>query len=716
MLCRSLTEPLTPLEVQLQAIFDQALSRPSSVNNLTSLDNFSRTSSSTMQILALIGQQLNINIDVDLLIANPSARQLAAVLPALVRRKKLMDDINHSVPSLRIETLLIVLLVCQYLFPLWIGYRLSMPIISFVLLVPLCHLLMFILYSHLIPVSPGQYKLFSRQYYQVWFLNRIWRRNEFWLRCLVDTSFFNCYLRACGARIGRNVHVCTTLIDMPCLISIGSGTFVADQVYLNNAAYDVQSFSLFSINLGANCTIGSRAVLYEDVTLDDDVVIDSLTAVTGRVIKDPNISGSTIQQRQMQQTAAHKLSKLVSIIGVVLLSTLSLSLARTTYHRDLPAFISLPICWLVWVLLQIIIAAIALKFIVGDVKPGRYSLESWTYVRGLWLRQLLVSVYIYPLSFLNCFQNVACTVLRYLNAHIDDHNVKFADMLSILRFPSNLLSVGSSVTFFGGVQLVPFEVTRDRECFVHHIRIDEFVEAGNFCSIHPGSHLPRGVHVGTLTRIEKHTASELRTNTIVLGIPGHIMPFASQPSLVDSEFDDLKAQGSIRDTIISFAQQVQSKAVLVLILSYTIPLSNIICALLLYPFFILTLHYLIRNLSNASIAIPHFLFNHIHTVANAMMDDLIRFLEPYLEGSQWLVYFHRYYGAQIIGDDVLLFERFNVSDNHMVTIKEHVRISVGSSAMVSSISRLMKNAIITHLFLFDRRTHLKDVDIKRVRL
>ncbi|CAF4035172.1 unnamed protein product, partial [Adineta steineri] len=230
--------PYTILEQQLQDIFSQAF-HIQSPRVEAPFNQLGGTSLDAIRVLALIRQQLCTNIDIGLFFTNPSIRQLAqAIEPLLILNapqenastvNEIYETHLHFSPSFVIESVGIVFLICQWLWPIIIIHRwcpLFFPIL------PAFHLLFYVICSRLFsPCYIQTDNLFSWSYYRWWFLDRLWNNNTFWLQHILGTPLYNYYLRLCGARISPNTHIYTTIIDAPWLLEIGDGAWIANETY-----------------------------------------------------------------------------------------------------------------------------------------------------------------------------------------------------------------------------------------------------------------------------------------------------------------------------------------------------------------------------------------------------------------------------------------------------------------------------------------------------
>ena len=179
--------------------------------------------------------------------------------------------------SLLIETLGILFLIYIFAMPIYLAFRFSL------ILAPMLHLLTYIVFKRLfmLPSSNESYDIYSDVYYRWWFLQRLWKLNDPWHRMLHGTSLYNTYLRWCGARIGVNVHLRTSLIDQPDLLDIGDNSFVAEDVVLSSMTYESEkTFRLTTVRIGARCKIGARSVLHSEVHIEDRVSVKPLIAIS----------------------------------------------------------------------------------------------------------------------------------------------------------------------------------------------------------------------------------------------------------------------------------------------------------------------------------------------------------------------------------------------------------------------------------------------------
>ena len=350
--------PLTPLEEHLSRIFSESFHNESPDVNV-SFGQMGGTSLDAMRALWLIRKEIYMKIYAALLFANPSIRQLAsAITPLLATQNELSPaasvtqleaDEKRPMPFLCIELAGILLLMCQWIYPLWLTYQYN-PLFMLVF-VPVFHLLSYVVCQRLL-FRPGEIekkvdKLYSWHYYRWCFLNSLWStNNSFWLQHLVGTSFYNSYLRLCGAQIGYHSHIYTTSIDAPWLIEIGESTFIGEGVILSSLSYQDQTYELHHIRIGLHCTINTCCVLYDGVDIRDHSYVKPMSAVTGLIAESIDEIFLTDRSLSLSQT----IYQLICLLALVVIHGILLFLAYFIYSCCLrllvPLTISIAVSWL----------------------------------------------------------------------------------------------------------------------------------------------------------------------------------------------------------------------------------------------------------------------------------------------------------------------------------------------------------------------------------
>ncbi|CAF3771336.1 unnamed protein product [Rotaria magnacalcarata] len=523
---------VSPLERKLQEIFVRAFHLESSPDVKSSFGQLGGTSLGAMFALNLIREEVFEKMDINLLFANPSVQKLAVALEPLLSGLKSDednqdDDGDFSIrpcSSWLIETMGILLLIWQWLWPIFVVIRLNSLFFQ-VIFIPLMHLLQYPLFMKLFGESSWRYqdRLYSWRYYRLWFLRRQWSLNTYWLSHLLGTPFYNTYLRLCGAYIGNGTYIYTYQIDAPWLLKIGDGTYIGNEVILSSLTYHDCTYALHQIRIGSYCSIGARCVLHDRVDIHDHVLIEPLTTVTGRILET-----HSKELLSCIMSCGQSFFQLVAIFTITSIHALILKLSWLAVHW-LPLWLSLSACWLIWSIIGAGISLLLLRFIVGHIQQNfAYSLNSWKFLSQFWLRHLVLSSFDPCLSTVfDEFNSFTPLILRWLGVSIEPDDIEIAHFVPLLLVPPNLLVIGHGVTITSDVYFVPFDVTTNSQCIVSgQIQIGHRSFLGNNCVLRSGVCLPADVLVGCLTRVDL-TTNSMKEGDILLGIPARIMPFVS---------------------------------------------------------------------------------------------------------------------------------------------------------------------------------------------
>jgi acetyltransferase-like isoleucine patch superfamily enzyme len=316
---------------------------------------------------------------------------------------------------------------------------------------------------------------------------------------------------------------------------------------------------------------------------------------------------------------------------------------------------------------------------VGQVKPGNYAINSYYYLRKIWLRQLIISSFHHSFDFLPYYETPSLILLRWLGAYVED-DVKIADITQILRFPSNLLKLHHGVTTFGRAILAPFEIMPTVDCHIDEICLSAGANIGNVSTLMPGTRISNYSMVGNLTYITRETTNNV-DGTVWMGIPARQMPFVMPSNQVSLDDNSLS---SVTSPFHDFGRACLifsiSKCLFIIpyfLLPMTIaPFIHIILVCLTY-------RYSVSKKGTTT----SFDYAALDTCTQRFLDlflsDFDMFISPFLARTQFLVFFFRALGARI-GHDVILADIECLFDPHLATIGDHVRVNTNVSIQVTT--------------------------------
>ena len=111
----------------------------------------------------------------------------------------------------------------------------------------------------------GNYPLWGVTYFRWWLANKFCELPEVYL--LAGTPWMPLYLRALGARVGRNVMIETITLGAPDLLTLADGVSIGTFVNLENARVAGGELILGPILLEADAAVDSYAILENDTRL-----------------------------------------------------------------------------------------------------------------------------------------------------------------------------------------------------------------------------------------------------------------------------------------------------------------------------------------------------------------------------------------------------------------------------------------------------------------
>ena len=507
------TTKLSTLEIKLVDIFLRSFKLDELLDVETSFAQLGGTSLGVMHALILIRQELCETVDIGLLFANPSVRQLALALEPLSTahesafggRDAEEDFSVRPRSSWLIETLGVFCLTWQWLWPIYTASQLEYGGLE-LSLVPLIHLFQYPLFLKLLggPFPRSRDTLYSWRYYRVWFLRHQWSLNTYWLGHLLGTPFYNAYLRLCGAHIGHRTHIYTSQIDAPWLLEVGNASYIGEEVVLSSLTYHDSIYDSHEIRIGSRCAIAMRCVLHDRVDMGDGVLVEPLTAVTGKMVGDQKVASVPHWTNHHQS-----IFQFVALLAMLAMHFLILRLSWFLVSWS-PLCVSLPLCWLLWSISGAGAGLVLLRHAVANF-PRSFShpLDSWPFLRYFWLRHLIIRSFGPCLSSIfDGLYSVTPSILHWLGATIEAGNIQISDFVPLLAVPPNRLTIKSDATITSEVCFVPYDVTTEGQCIVTGtIQINRRSFLGNNCMIRSGACVPEDVLIGSLTRIDSTTVT-----------------------------------------------------------------------------------------------------------------------------------------------------------------------------------------------------------------
>ncbi len=126
-------------------------------------------------------------------------------------------------------------------------------------------------------LKPGSYPLWGWVYFRWWLANRL---TDSVPTYLINGSQLYCvWLRLLGARVGRDVSLGSVTIRVPELVTIGAGSSIGNAVNLENARVEGGRLHLGHIDIGAQASVGSYAVIEGETAMGDWAHLEGQSAL-----------------------------------------------------------------------------------------------------------------------------------------------------------------------------------------------------------------------------------------------------------------------------------------------------------------------------------------------------------------------------------------------------------------------------------------------------
>lgn len=354
----------------------------------------------------------------------------------------------------------------------------------------------------------GTYPMWGGTFIRWWFVNRILAVVP--VSIITGTPLAALYLRALGAKVGKNVTLESLDIDSPDCIEIGDNCSFENSSWLHAATVSNGHLRIRKVKIGNGCIIGVRSGVAGGGTMEDGSALRDLGCVrngmtvpateewegtparpTERTLPpyDPAKQPSTgrIWRFGIYQTV------LVAIL-TVLESIPFLAIAFTLYNRSegWTEYLLEPFYAVALVLFACIQALLVKWLTIGKLKAGTYR-----YPGTYWLRKWfadkhleLVSGIIVPV-YDSLFTRVWCIAL----------GMKCGPRCEIAlprRMPYDLVEMGTE-SFLASEVSIGMPIRRNGQIMLEHTKVGDRVFLGNDSVVPQGSNIPDESLIGVLS-------------------------------------------------------------------------------------------------------------------------------------------------------------------------------------------------------------------------
>lgn len=390
--------------------------------------------------------------------------------------------------------------------------------------------------------KPGSYPMWSPQFVRWWFVRQICQVAP--VNYITGTPFASIYLRAMGAKIGKNVIFESLDFDAPDLIEVGDDCIFESSSWLHPAEVRGGQFHLYPVKVGNGCLLGVRAGVTGGATLEQGATLLDMTCATSgmTVPKDTEWLGRD-QYQGMRVTPLYEPDKQPStsewrafgfLQAVLLLVMIMLEafpftgMALWFYNATerTPIYLLEPV-FAVGIVLVAAVQILIVKWgVLGRFKAGTYRYPSWS-----WLRKWFADKHLELLT------NIVVPVYDSLLARkwCQALGMKCGPRCEIalpLRMPYDLVELGEE-SFIASQASIGMPMWRNGEVSYTKTTLGRRVFLGNDSVLPQGTNVPDQFLLGVMSVCPANEVLGDQTGQAFLGTPAFPLPQRN----VHDEFD-----------------------------------------------------------------------------------------------------------------------------------------------------------------------------------
>ncbi|HXY58588.1 MAG TPA: Pls/PosA family non-ribosomal peptide synthetase [Methylocystis sp.] len=366
---------------------------------------------------------------------------------------------------------------------------------------------------------PGRYPLWGVYYYRWWLAQRLMGLTH--AKWFQVSPLMNLYLKALGARIGKDAQISEFEAGAIDLVSIGDGACLGAKLKLSNARVVGNELIIGAIDIGADAYVGSSCAIEEDVVIGAGAALEDLTsAPAGARIGAHEIwNGSparktgTVDESQLDaqaQASPQRRAVLTALFALLVLTIPPLGLLPIfpafALFDKLDQWMGVAASDHVWYLVAIplfawptafVLVLVTVAFIVVfrwtfmplRVRGGAYSVWSSFYLRK-WAVALATEVTLETLSSLFATLYMR-SWYRLMGARIG----KDSEISTNIAGRYDIVEIGEKCFIADEVVLGDEDVRRGY-MYLKPVKTGDRVFIGNDAVVPPGSKIPTGALIG----------------------------------------------------------------------------------------------------------------------------------------------------------------------------------------------------------------------------
>jgi non-ribosomal peptide synthetase-like protein len=389
----------------------------------------------------------------------------------------------------------------------------------------------------------GRYPVWGTTFLRWWFVDRLMATAP--ITVLTGTPLASIYLRALGAKVGRNVVFENLEVGCPDLVEVGDDCSFDNSSWLHPAEVSRGELHLRRVRVGRGCMVGVRSGVAGGGELGEGVTLRDLTCIpTGvRVPDGEEWGGSPARKADVRRWPEYDPTKQPSRLQIGVFAFAQIVLAAVlTYIESLPfiavafalynqnegvLYLREPIYAIALVAFACVQALIVKWLVLGRLKPGNYPYPGWLALRK-WFTDKhleLVSAAIVPV-YDSLFARSWCVALGMRCG-------RRCEVALPRRLPYDLVEMGDE-SFWASEVSIGMPLRRNGRFGLEPTKIGNRAFLGNDSVLPQGGEVPDGSLMGVLSLWPPLEEAGLEPGQAWLGSPAFRMPKRQ----VNDQFDD----------------------------------------------------------------------------------------------------------------------------------------------------------------------------------
>ncbi|MFT7577533.1 MAG: non-ribosomal peptide synthetase-like protein [Alphaproteobacteria bacterium] len=392
--------------------------------------------------------------------------------------------------------------------------------------------------------KPGRYPVWGTYYLRWWIVSRFQALS--WSSLFIGTPLMSIYYRAMGAKIGRNVTLCTPHCTAFDVVTVGDGASIGLESQMLGHRVEDGYLIIAPVAVGKNCFVGMHCSLGLDVTMGDGARLDDMsllsddtTVVAGEGWRGAPARQATIEVPPPQSEPASSLRAFVfGALHLLLVYAMGYFLMAVS----LPALVLLVVAlyyWgVAWAALAVFAAvplflatytagAVLLMRLLGKPEETSYPLHSGGYLRH-WFSAFLMEntrTVLRPVYATMYFP----ALIRALGAKVG----KGSEVSTVSHITPHLVEVGNGCFLADGC-IIGGQRIHGGTMELRPVRIEEKTFIGNSALVPGGCNVGSNVLIG-VGSIPPVGARAVPASTRWLGSPSFELPNTQKPVCFEQE-------------------------------------------------------------------------------------------------------------------------------------------------------------------------------------